>query len=463
MHQLSENGGCRAPTLHERQFGQRPRRPAAQCCVAALIALLVTVGLAAPARGDFDPEAWRVCREIKAPEGASGQTARLALDNNVWDNSVGPDLRDLRIIRDETDDIGYVAYVPQEPEPQVEKTSARVFNIAKRGQEASEMTLDLGEGPPITNRIHVRTLARNFGCAVTVEGSDDNKTWKTIRKDAAIFDFGGDIQRQFTTVTIPDTRMRYLRVVVAAPPNAGPIDLDGADVYQEKAREKSDLPLLVSLPVINRSEAQQMRETWVTLDLGARHLPVRTVTFVTPQENFSRPVRVETSDDNKHWQPAGGGAIFRFRTDRYREERLAVTFPEAFGRYILVKIENGDDPPLPVTRVEVQGRPRYIYFPFEAGKQYRLFYGNPDARSPHYDYATVFAKVDRRAALDTRLGEPQENPRFIATRAAKPVLPWVERNQWVLYVALIVAVIGLGLVALKALKKPEKPETPGNE
>ncbi|MCX5656145.1 MAG: DUF3999 family protein [Planctomycetota bacterium] len=422
----------------------------------AIAATLTVLCLAATARGDFDPEAWQVYREIKAPEGAKGETARLALDNDVFDKSAGPNLPDLRVLCGETDDIGYVVYTPEQPEPRIERSQAQVFNLAKRGTEASELTLDLGDSPPVTNRIRIRTPARNFGCAVTVEGSDDNTTWRTIRKDAAIFDFGGDIQRQFTTVTIPDTRMRYLRVVVAAPPNGGPIDLDGADVFQEKPAEKSDLPLLVGRPVVSRSESQGARETLVTLDLGSRHLPVQTLTVDTPQENFSRSVHIEVSDDKEHWQPAGDGTTFRFRTARYREEQMAVTFPEAFGRYVRLKIANGDDPPLPITGVTVQGRPRYVYFPFEAGKQYRLFYGNPDARPARYDYAAVFSKVNRRAAVETRLGEPQKNPRFIATQATQAPSPWLEQNQWVLYAALAAVVIALGLVALKALKKPEK-------
>ena len=437
-------------------------KPAVPHLALAIAATLTVLILAAAARGDFDPEAWRAYREIKALQGAAGETARLAIDNDIFDKSAGPDLRDLRVLRGENDDIGYVVYAPKQAEPRVEKSQARAFNIAKRGTEASELTLDLGENPPVTNRIHVQTPARNFGCAVTVEGSDDNQAWRTIRKDAAIFDFGGDIQKQFTTVTIPDTRMRYLRVVVAAPPNAGPIDLVGADVLQEQLPEKPDLPLLVSRPAASRSESQQARETHVTLDLGARHLPVQTVTVSTPQENFSRTVRIEVSDDNEHWQFAGGGTFFRFKTDRYREERLTVPFPEAFGRHVRLKIENGDDTPLTIAGVTVQGRPRYVYFPFEAGeagKQYRLFYGNPDARTPHYDYAAVFAKVDRRAAVETRLGEPRQNPRFIATRAAQSPSPWFERNQWVLYVALGGVVIVLGLIAMKALKRPENADS----
>ncbi|MBM4017906.1 MAG: DUF3999 domain-containing protein [Planctomycetes bacterium] len=421
----------------------------------AAVALLA----AAPARGDFDPEAWRVVREIRVQEGAAGGMARAFLDPDVFDKSAGPDLPDLRLIRGQADDIGYAVFVPREALPQVVRAAARVFNIAKRGQEATELVLDLGEGPPITNRIHVRTAARDFGCAVTVEGSDENKTWKTIRKDAAIFDFGGDIQRQFTTIAIPDTRMRYLRVIVAAPPNAGPIDLDGADVFQEKPPERGDLPAAVVLQAESRTDDQQMRETHVTLDLGARHLPAHSVTLVTPQRNFSRHVRVEVSDDMKRWRPAGGGTVFRF-TEKYREERLTVTFPEAFGRYVCLRIDNGDDPPLPITHVEVQGRPRYLYFPLEAGKQYRLFYGNPDARSPHYEYAAVFEKSDRRAAVEARLGDPQANPRFIPTRAAAPPPPWLVQNQWALYAALAVVVAALGLIALRALRQPQEAQPP---
>jgi hypothetical protein len=74
--------------------GQRSRldKPAVPHLALAIAATLTVLCLAATARGDFDPEAWQVYREIKAPEGAKGQTARLALDNDVFDKSAGPNL-----------------------------------------------------------------------------------------------------------------------------------------------------------------------------------------------------------------------------------------------------------------------------------------------------------------------------------------------------------------------------------
>ena len=425
-------------------------------CLAA--ALLAAGAAASTSRGEFDPEAWQVVREIKVPAGAKGEAARLALDDHVWDNAEGALLSDLRIIRGQAEEVGYSIYVPQELPPRIEQRPARAFNVARIGQAASEISLDLGESPPIVNRVRLETLDENFRCAVTVEGSDDSKSWKTIRDDAAIFDFTGDKLARFTTVSFPDTRYRYLRLVVAAPPGGRPIDLTGATVFQETPPDKPELPTLVDRPVRERTETQLPRETDFILDLGAKHLPVSKILFETPGENFSREVRVSVSDDGKSWREAGGGFIFRFRTNRYREEILAAELSERFGRYLRIRILNGDNPPLGVTRIAVQGRPRYLFFPFEPDRQYRLFYGNALARRPEYEYPKVFPHVDRRSAVESRLGDPQQNPRFIATREAAAPHPWIQRNQWILYAALAIAVAGLAAVAIRVLKRTKTSE-----
>jgi len=146
--------------------------------------------------------------------------------------------------------------------------------------------------------------------------------------------------------------------------------------------------------------------------------------------------------------------IFRFRTQRYRRERLTVEFPEAFGRFLRLTILDGDDPPLTVAKMTVEGRPRYVVFPFETGRRYRLFYGNPSARRPRYEYTKVLQHEDLRSAVAARLGAATANPRFVATREAPEVHPWIARNQWVLYVGLGVAVAVLAGIALRALRRP---------
>ncbi|HUU93872.1 MAG TPA: DUF3999 family protein [Phycisphaerae bacterium] len=431
--------------------------------VTAVCLLMLTGLAAATAHADFDFEAWRTWREIRVAEGAAGEHARLALDDHVWDQAAGAGLQDLRILRGETDDIGYAVHVPEKPPVRIEERPARVFNVATRGREASELTLDLGENPPVTNRVKLQTPTENFQCPVTVEGSDDNATWKTLRDDGAVFAFTGDVAKRFTKVSFPDARMRYLRVVVGAPAGAEPIDLTGATVFQETTAEAGDLPLLVVRPVQSQTETAQAAETWYRLDLGARNLPVSKIEIETANENFSRPVRIDVGDNPKLPKRAGSGVVFRYRTTRYSEEWLEVEFGETFGRYVHVRIRNGDDPPLAVTRIVVYGRPRYVFFPFESGRSYRLFYGNRQARAPQYDYAKTFARITRAESVEARLGGVEPNPRFIATRETLPPHPWIVRNQWVLYVALGVAVIALVLVAVRALRRTPVEDGAGGD
>lgn len=407
-----------------------------------------------PARADFDPEAWAFYRDIKAPEDADGKNARLQLDDRVWDRAAGPGLQDLRVLRGETDDIGYVVYAPQKEPPTIAERPGRVVNNAKRGTEATELTVDLGGDPQIANRVRLESPADDFRCAVTVEGSDDNKTWKTIRDNGAIFAFKGDVEKRFTTVAFPDTQMRYLRFVVSAPPGGKPIDLAGATVMLETEAPPSDLVPLEKHTVGRQTRAEQTGETWVTLDLGAKHLPVSKILMEVAGENFGRAVRVDTSDNDKTFGEVGRGFIFRYSEPSYQKSRQEVEFGEAFGRFVRLRIANGDDPPLSVVHISVWGRPRYVFFPFEKGQRYRLFYDNPQARPPAYEYAKVFPHIDRRAAIEARLGPVVNNPRFIATRAAEPPSPWLVRNQWVLYIGLGVAVVALALVALRALRRP---------
>jgi hypothetical protein len=416
-----------------------------------VVALLL---LAGAARADFDPEAWGYFRTIKVAEGQAGKDARVRLDDHVWDHAAGPALQDLRVIRGEADDIGYVVHAPEKETTRTEEHPARVFNTAKRGTEASELSVDLGADPPMVNRIRLETPDRNFRCAVTVEASDDGKTWNTVRADGAIFAFTGDVEKRFTKISFPPTKKRYLRVVVAAPAGGKPIDLTGAAVLAETEPAAPELALLVERPVASRTDADRGRETWHTLDLGARHLPVSKVRLAVAAPNFARAVRIDVGDDPKSLGLAGQGYVFSYRTDRYDERQLEVEFGEAFGRYLRVRVTNGDDPPLEVSRLTVFGRPRYVFFPFEQGQRYRLFYGNPEARPPQYEYANVFRRINRAAAIEARLDAPERNPRFIATKAAQPPSPWLVSNQWVLYVGLGLAVAALALVAVRALRKP---------
>jgi hypothetical protein len=113
-----------------------------------------------------------------------------------------------------------------------------------------------------------------------------------------------------------------------------------------------------------------------------------------------------------------------------------------------VTIENGDDPPLDVTSVQLEMAERQLCFEAAAGASYTLYYGDPALSAPHYDYATLFAP--EKDAAQATLGPEQRNPEYEARPDQRP---FTERHPGLLWAALILVIVVLGWVALRTAKK----------
>ena len=144
----------------------------------------------------------------------------------------------------------------------------------------------------------------------------------------------------------------------------------------------------------------------------------------------------------------------------YAGENLTVAFAERYARYVRLRVADSGAPPLGITSAEVAGRMRYVFFPVQAGKRYRLFYGNPRAGRPPYDYPNVFQGIDRETAIAAVLGNPMPNPLYVPPRAIDQTPP--RTNRWVPYLILGLVAAGLTLLALRLLRGggPCRPAAP---
>lgn len=94
-------------------------------------------------------------------------------------------------------------------------------------------------------------------------------------------------------------------------------------------------------------------ETWLELLLERQEAQVNAVEVVTSDTNFSRQVQVLGSADGRDWNVVRqDGVIFdSTRMDKIRHTRI--TFPQAAFRYIALKINNSESPPLNISDVKV--------------------------------------------------------------------------------------------------------------
>jgi hypothetical protein len=129
-------------------------------------------------------------------------------------------------------------------------------------------------------------------------------------------------------------------------------------------------------------------------------------------------------------------------------EQLALPMRRPRATRFTVTVSNGDDPPLDIERVLPQAVEQRVYFESKGKSSLRLYYGDEKLDAPVYDYAKFF-KEDNAAAL-AQLGRPEANAAFTGRPDDRP---WSERHKAVLWVAMILAVVGLGLLAMRGMKQ----------
>jgi len=112
-----------------------------------------------------------------------------------------------------------------------------------------------------------------------------------------------------------------------------------------------------------------------------------------------------------------------------------------------VTVDNGDNPPLSISGVEVLSVERRVYFDPQGKSPLHLYYGDSKLDSPVYDYARFF-KADPAAAR-AELGPGTHNEAY---RGRPDDRPWSERHKAVLWLAMLLAVIVLAALAIRGLR-----------
>jgi hypothetical protein len=151
-------------------------------------------------------------------------------------------------------------------------------------------------------------------------------------------------------------------------------------------------------------------------------------------------------------RPVGNGQLRRLRTTRNGEqidaEQLVISFAEHRSKRFKLVIENGDDPPLDLAGAEVLVHERRIYFDPQGNKSLRLYFNDPQLPAPQYEYSRLHISWSSDIS-QASISEPFPNPAYIGRPDERP---WSENHGWVMWAALVIAVVALGSVAFRGLK-----------
>jgi hypothetical protein len=387
------------------------------------------------------PDAWRYWRfsaPLPSPAVPAGTLTGIVVPPSVTSRS-RREWTDLRVIDSSGHEVPFVLHarmggktLRRRPVPLLEPTLVK-------GQY-QQAVLDTGGTGAAHNtvRLGVTTNAALLAWVEIAVGTD-LKEWRVVQARAPIYVLHAAGKDDNTDVSYPDSASRYLRVRV----------LDGTDGYKltsaELGYQQSSRAEYVPAGIeLTLSTAPGSRTIW-TSQGDWSPFPISRVAFQTDATMFSRQATVEVSDDGERWRPVGGQEI-RGAAGGGEPVALAFGFGELYGRAWRVTVLNGNDAPIADLHPQLLMVQRRVLWRPEPGGSYRLLFGNPRAPTPQYDLGGRSEAKALDAAVIGEVGAPVENMTWVDPT------PWTERQAAVLWVALIAAVVVLGLVAVQTLR-----------
>ena len=409
------------------------------CAVAAE----AQTGEAAAADGAESLSNWRYFQEVRPPAETSAPWVDFVLPPSVFDQA-RYDLGDLRLYTPSGREVPY-ALRERRPKSLREAVEAKEFNRTSGPDGPSELSLDLNRSDVEHNEVSVQLPGDNYRRYVELEGSNDGQTWRPVRSEHLISFQRGSERLTDRTISYSPSRYRYLRLRVFpdAQVDDVPVEIGAVSVLHT-----------VSIPgeMLTLSAEVGQREpvpagggpgsAWI-LTLGGNGIPVGKIEVSVEDDEFVRNYHVATGGPPESQQPfrALTSGVWRRRAGEEKKPMI-VTFAETRAARLRLVVTDHRNPPLRLSKVTYTAPARTVIFASPTPPEpLRLYFGNPKARSPVYDFAGNLPQRLEPKPDRTSVSQRRDNPMFVPAP-----LPFTERWPWLIYVVLSAVSIVLGAI-----------------
>jgi hypothetical protein len=366
---------------------------------------------------DEERSAWRFKRSVDLPGSAAAAPsfAALALPPELGARCQ-PQLEDVRLLAADGHEVQYVVDRALERETGT-VAGGRLVDTRSEKKERTVWVVDLGETRAF-DTIILDIRQQDFVKRILVEASDDDRSWKTLRTDAGVFDRPWATRVHHTSIAFPEQiSARYLRLT-ADDRRSKPIEVQGVSVSASRRMPAETW----RRPVAPRAVGKSGEVSRYRLELPPG-FPLELLELSSDDPAFFRRVVLhEVRDVNGQRQEASLGDAWlyklRIEDEALSGESLALRVQRSQGGELLLSIHDGDGPPLRNLRVVASAPATRLLFPALAGPL-TLYYGNEATRAPVYDLQTLWWRIGLAPSYAaTTLGPEAENPRY---RKAPPL------------------------------------------
>jgi hypothetical protein len=396
--------------------------------------------------------------EIELPAQSTARYFDFLLPVSVFD-AARHDLGDLRLHDAAGVEIPFALRILRPGEERV-PIEAREFNRTHTEAGAAELSLDLGDHGYEHNEVEIRTGGDNFRRRATVEGSNDQADWRLLKEmDLVKFNTSaGDVDDY--RLTYPDSRFRYLRIRVQPDPAVDKDEL--VQITEVAVRRTVELPgeFVIGDTTISEREPVRTRgrvpgSAWI-VNLGGRNVPCQALLVEIANAEFNRefevePIPPEVTSEFVDWSTGYASGTW-VRVAGEPTKPMEAEMGDAVASRLKLKVADHANQPLRVTGVKFRAPARQVVFANSSGLRgpLRLYFGDPAALPPQYDFDRNLPAKLVPAPERLQLGPRTENPAYIPTPKAI-----TERYPWLIYVVLTAVslvlaalIVGLGKSAI---------------
>lgn len=368
-------------------------------------------------------------------------------------------LEDLRLYDAAGQEVAYLLIPPALPAEEWEPGS--LLPIAAT-EKRSGFEVDLHQLRHI-DRLRLSGVAAPFLKRVSLEGSGDRQRWVTLVAEGTLFDLPEERLVQ-TELSFPPADLRYLRLrwddrnsaVVSAPASAS-VHVAGPGAA----------PPALRLAVTFERRPSEPRVSRFRIHLPAAHLPIAALQLTCGGEHLRRKAEVtEPRLFDTEVKPTMLGTQLLQRTSRgdavADDLRIALLPPQ--GPQLDLEVDDGDNPPLDLTGVEIELLPLpWIFFESRGGENLTARFGDPKLAAPRYDLEAVRRTVDKLTLHEAHWGErrtfePAEQEAAQMTDDLPAGGPLQDRPDWQFTRSIDTDTAGLAAIVLDAAVLAHSPQ-----
>lgn len=381
---------------------------------------------------------------VRPLQGVSDQWHRVALPDEIF-GKISAKKQDIRIFgvtsRHDTLEVPYLWKIDSENKS-TDPVQCKIINTS-RNEKGYYFTLEVPSKEAV-NQVELLFRQQNFDWKLTLEGSQDQLEWFTLREDYRILSIKNALtDYQFTKVDFPDARYPYLRLLIKSTEKP---DLTSVSLALKKDSEISYRDYPVKSVLV--AEDKKARQTFIDLDLDWP-VPVSYLKIAIKDTfDYYRPITMKYLSDSTQTEQ---GWHYDYRTMATGTlsslEANVFIMPSIRVQKLKILIDNYDNKPLTVNAVTVKGYFHELIARFTEPADYFLAYGNATARQPHYDIGMFTDNIPENLML-LELGDEQT----LKKETSPQQKPLFENKNW-LWGIMVIVILVLGWFSIKMIRE----------